>query len=412
MQVWTNPDNPEERGKVGEPLRGILRRYVPADEHVVLWLHPSAWFIFLRSVWVVVFVVLLVLGVRYAAGVVDLPRVVEWAAWIGVVVVAGAVVWQTLEWLSRLYVLTDKRMLAVAGVVRQSVTDVPLRNVRNVVVVRGLMDRLLGLGTLGASTAGTAGYEVVWVELDRPDEVMRVVRKAVDGVAGLGGKVARPEYGHPGGGPLVIGLTGGIGAGKSAVAGVLGDLGFLVVDSDKDAKEALERPEVKAELVRWWGESILDAQGRVDRGAVARIVFGDPAERARLEGLVHPLVKAGRAELVERAARERRPGVVVDAPLLFEAGSDAECDVVVFVESPREQRVERVRASRGWDESELDRREKAQLSLEEKRRRADVVVVNDSTPEALKGRVEEALQAMQAGLSGRGGRGRPKAGLA
>jgi dephospho-CoA kinase len=407
MQVWTNPDNPEERGKVGEPLRGILRRYVPADEHVVLWLHPSAWFILLRSVWVVVFVVLLVLGVRYAAGVVDLPRVVEWAAWIGVVVVAGAVVWQTLEWLSRLYVLTDKRMLAVAGVVRQSVTDVPLRNVRNVVVVRGLMDRVLGLGTLGASTAGTAGYEVVWVELDRPTEVMRAVRKAVD--EGQGGKAAAQGGGVE---PLVIGLTGGIGAGKSAVAGALGELGFLVVDSDKDAKEALERPEVKAELVRWWGEGVLDSQGRVDRSAVAKIVFGDPAERARLEGLVHPLVKAGRAELVERAVREHRPGVVIDAPLLFEAGSDAECDAVVFVDAPRARRVERVRASRGWDEAELDRREKAQLSLEEKRRRADVVVVNDSTPEVLKGRVEEALRDLRSGPARRGGRGRSGAGLA
>jgi dephospho-CoA kinase len=402
MQVWINPDNPEERGKLGEPLRGILRKYVPADEHVVLWLHPSPWFIFLRSLWVVILVVLLAAGVRYAAGVADLPQVVEWAGWVGVVIVAGVVVWQTLEWLSRLYVLTDKRMIAVAGVMRQSVTDMPLRNIRNVVIVRSLLDRLLGLGTLGAATAGTSGYEMVWVELDRPTEVMRVVRKAVDESQGIA-----PHRHEDAGsrGLLVLGLTGGIGAGKSEVASVLSELGFLVVDSDKDAKEALQRPEVKAELVKWWGPQVLDADGNIDRKAVATIVFADPEQRTRLEGLIHPLVKAGRAELVRRAAAEGRPGVVIDAPLLFEAGSDRECDAVMFVDAPREQRVERLRASRGWDEDELARREKAQLSLEEKRKRSDVVVVNDSTREVLKGRVEAALQKLKEAGTRREGRG-------
>jgi len=195
--------------------------------------------------------------------------------------------------------------------------------------------------------------------------------------------------------PLVIGLTGGIGAGKSAVGQALAERGFLLVDSDKDAKAALDRPEIRAQLVEWWGAQVLSPEGTVDRKAVGGIVFGDPQQRARLEALIHPLVKAGRSELVERARREGRPGVVVDAPLLFEAGSDAECDAVLYVDAPREVRIERVSRTRGWDQAELDRRENAQLPLEEKRRRSDEVVVNDSTPEVLKHRVGEALQKLQ-----------------
>jgi dephospho-CoA kinase len=389
---------------------GLLKKYVPPDERVVLWLHPSPWFIFLRSVWVVVVVMILVLGIRYGASAIDVPVVVDFAAWIGAGILVAVVIWQFLEWLSRLYVLTDKRMISVAGVTRQSVTDVPLRNVRNLVIVRSLADRLLGLGTLGAATAGTGDYEMVWVELEKATEVMRIVREEVDRVAGGSegaGVRARPEDGswHPGGrpsspNPMVIGMTGGIGAGKSAVAKVLAERGFLVVDSDKDAKEALDRPEVRSQLVGWWGPRVLTAEGAINRKVVAEIIFGDAGERARLEAVVHPLVKAGRAELVDRARREGRPGVVVDAPLLFEAGSDRECDFVMFVDAPREARVERVRRTRGWDEAELARRESAQLPLEEKRRRSDVTVVNDSTPEVLKVRVEEALK----GLAGRGRR--------
>ncbi|GAB4383069.1 MAG: dephospho-CoA kinase [Phycisphaerales bacterium] len=175
---------------------------------------------------------------------------------------------------------------------------------------------------------------------------------------------------------VVIGVAGGIGAGKSVVASLLGEHGCLVIDSDAEARRALQRPEVIETLKRWWGESVLDGSGAVDRSKVARIVFSDESQRRRLEGLIHPLIAKSRAEQIERARREGRPGAVIDAPLLFEAGLQAECDAVLFVDCPFEERLRRVEASRGWDESELRRREKAQLPLEEKRRRADYLVVN------------------------------------
>lgn len=174
----------------------------------------------------------------------------------------------------------------------------------------------------------------------------------------------------------VIGVVGGIGSGKSTVAGMLGELGCVVIDSDAEARRALQRPEVIAELVGWWGPSVLDAKGQIDRKAVARIVFADAGQRSRLEGLIHPLIAQSRAVQIEEARRAGRVGAVIDAPLLYEAGLERECDAVVFVECPFEDRLARVRASRGWDEPELRQREKAQVPLEEKRRRADYLVVN------------------------------------
>lgn len=180
----------------------------------------------------------------------------------------------------------------------------------------------------------------------------------------------------------IIGIAGGIGSGKSAVARALGELGCLVYDADAAVRETLKQDEVKRVLASWWGGGVLDASGEVDRSAVARIVFDAPEERARLEGLIHPRIHDVRESIIVRAEREGAAGVVIDAPLLFEVGLDAGCDAVVFVDVPREGRADRVR-SRGWDASELAKREAAQIGLEEKRSRSDVVVQNTGDPRGL-----------------------------
>jgi dephospho-CoA kinase len=191
--------------------------------------------------------------------------------------------------------------------------------------------------------------------------------------------------------PIVIGLAGGIGSGKSAVASILAELGCVVIDSDREARAALNLPQVRDQLVRWWGPAIVGPDGKVDRSAVASIIFADDAQRRRLESLVHPLVRVRREEAIERARGAGVPAVVVDAPLLFEAGVDRECDVVVFVDAPRAAREERVRTNRGWDPDELSRREKAQWGLETKRSLADYVLPNDAGPDELKARVRALL---------------------
>src|SRR5688572_6841261 len=155
----------------------------------------------------------------------------------------------------------------------------------------------------------------------------------------------------------IIGLAGGIGSGKSAVAKILAELGCIVSDSDAAARAALRDPQIKATLIKWWGDRILDSsksgphRGEIDRSAVAKIVFNDPAQRRRLEQLTHPWIETKRRELFSKSAKAT--AFVIDAPLLFEAGLDAECDSVIFVETSRATRFARLAASRGWTEAEL-----------------------------------------------------------
>src|ERR1700712_2002924 len=97
-------------------------------------------------------------------------------------------------------------------------------------------------------------------------------------------------------GKPIIGISGGIGSGKSFVARLFGELGCVVIDSDAQVRIAYDLPRVKQALREWWGDGVFDAGGNVSRSAVARRVFADPAERARLEGLLHPLVAQMRDE--------------------------------------------------------------------------------------------------------------------
>lgn len=188
----------------------------------------------------------------------------------------------------------------------------------------------------------------------------------------------------------VIGIAGGIGAGKSSVAKILGELGCVVSESDVLARAALREPHIRDELVRWWGPGILNQDREVDRSKIAEIVFSDPAKRKKLEGLTHPWVEARRIEHFAHSPQDA-PALVIDAPLLFEAGLDKECDTVIFVDADQPVRLARVKQGRGWDEQELSKREQSQMPLDLKRRRADHVVVNNGDWSELKAQVRRIL---------------------
>ena len=189
----------------------------------------------------------------------------------------------------------------------------------------------------------------------------------------------------------IIGLAGGIGSGKSEVARILAELGCVVADSDALGREVLDEEAVREQLVGWWGDGILDDAGRIDRSAVARIAFGDPDERHRLERLTHPRIESGRKAIFDSAPADA-PALVIDAPLLLEAGLETECDAVIFIDASRETRAGRVARTRGWDEGELRRREDSQLPLDVKRARADYVVENDGELSGLTDRVRRVLR--------------------
>jgi dephospho-CoA kinase len=146
------------------------------------------------------------------------------------------------------------------------------------------------------------------------------------------------------------------------------------------------------------------ADGEINRPAVAKKVFADEAERRRLEGLIHPWVAEARRREMSAAAEDSQVVAYVwDTPLLFEAGLNRECDAVVFVEAPLEQRLARVRAGRGWDEAELLRRQKSQWPLDKKQRISDYVVTNTADADDARGQVREVLSRILARASKRPG---------
>jgi dephospho-CoA kinase len=192
--------------------------------------------------------------------------------------------------------------------------------------------------------------------------------------------------------PQVIGLIGGIGAGKSAVAAEFARHGARVIAADQFGHEALKQPEVREAITKKWGRDVLGPSGEIDRGKVAAIVFGDEAERRALEAIVHPYIRRRIVQEVARAGESGAPLIVLDAAVLLEAGWDNVCDRLVFIDAPREVRLARVAGTRGWAAEDWEARERAQLPLTEKRARADHVLANATTVEHLGRQVEELLR--------------------
>jgi len=182
--------------------------------------------------------------------------------------------------------------------------------------------------------------------------------------------------------PRVIGMVGGVGSGKSTVARLFAECGAAVVDADRIAHEVLKRPTVKNEVARRWGREVFRPDGEVDRAALGRAVFAEPNGAETLNALVHPLIRV-EMEREMRAARAAQAArlIVVDAPLLLEAGREDWCDALVFVDAPRAVRAERVHIRHGWPAAELDRREARQLDVEAKRARCAYTIDNSGSEE-------------------------------
>src|SRR5262245_57484192 len=192
--------------------------------------------------------------------------------------------------------------------------------------------------------------------------------------------------------PKVIGLIGGIGSGKSQVARVFAErAGARVISGDALGHEALRQPEVRDQVVRRWGDAVLDAGGAVDRKKLGGIVFASPSELRALEAVVHPWITWRIREELASARRDGVPFVVLDAALLFEAGWAGLCDAVVFVDVPREARLERVVRQRGWTKEEVEARERAQMPLTEKARMAHDTLDNSGTLDDLRRQVDALL---------------------
>jgi dephospho-CoA kinase len=186
---------------------------------------------------------------------------------------------------------------------------------------------------------------------------------------------------------LLVGLTGGIGSGKSTVAGMLAERGAVVIDADRLARDAVAPGTKGFDAVRdRFGDAAIASDGALDRAALARIVFADDEARAALEAIVHPEVQRRIAEAVAAHA-QTDDVVVVDSPLLIETGAHEGFEVVVVVTAPIAERVARL-AARGMSEEDVLARDAAQMPLEEKAALADVVVNNDGSLDDLEGKVD------------------------
>lgn len=219
----------------------------------------------------------------------------------------------------------------------------------------------------------------------------------------LGGRgafnAATMSAGDPRKGPgkAVIGIVGGIGAGKSTVAAELVQLGCARIDGDAIGHALLADPEVRRQIRQRWGEGVFSPEGDVRREALGEIVFADAAELRALGEILYPRIRRGIEEQIARAQADPDVrAIVLDAAVLFEAGWDDLCTHVVFVRAPQADRARRVRQQRGWDDSTWRRREKKQISLDKKAAQSDYTVDNSSGSSYLRKQVRRLFQLIHA----------------
>ncbi len=194
-----------------------------------------------------------------------------------------------------------------------------------------------------------------------------------------------------------IGLVGGVASGKSLVAKMLVELGAGLLDADRTGHAVLaDDPAVQRKLHERWGDAVFAPDGSVNRRAIAQRVFasGGTAELDRrfLEDLLHHRIRRRLLQMKDQFAAEGRPAVVLDAPILLEAGWGPMCDILLMVDVPREIRLKRA-LSRGWTEEEFNGREAAQWPVDDKRREAHFMIPNDGSAENLRQAVREFWQA-------------------
>ncbi len=187
----------------------------------------------------------------------------------------------------------------------------------------------------------------------------------------------------------VIGLTGGIGSGKSTAAQFLAELGAEVIDLDKAGHEALKKGGlVYKKVVKEFGEAILDFDGEIDRARLGRIVFKDREALKRLNAIVHPAIDKAVENKVSESRRKGIKVVVLEAAAMLEAEKTWQVDEVWVTKSNKKTVLNRLKERSGYTEAEAKRRIRSQMTDKERIKHANVVINNDGTPEELKARVK------------------------
>jgi dephospho-CoA kinase len=191
-----------------------------------------------------------------------------------------------------------------------------------------------------------------------------------------------------------VGLTGGLGTGKSTVSQMLVKRGIPVIDADRIAREVVEPggPALPG-IIQAFGPGILQPDGSLDRVSVARLVFGNPAKLAQLETLIHPFVQREMQAQKKQLKDAGHLWAVYDVPLLFEKNLRSQFDYVIVVSvTDAETQMSRLRARNGWNDEEIQKRLSSQLRIAEKAAQADFVIYNDADLSALEKKVDTMVQ--------------------
>ena len=193
--------------------------------------------------------------------------------------------------------------------------------------------------------------------------------------------------------PLILGILGGVAAGKTRVGTRLAGSAGCLIQADALAREALELPQLAPLLIQTFGPDVIDEKGQVCREVIAKQVFVDPGLRETLEGWIHPQVRARIGQALIEAQTAGAEPIVLDVPLLLENdgehGLASRCRYLIFVDTPSALRQERATRQRGWPADEVARREATQIPLSHKRERADFVVANDGSDHELDDAVDQ-----------------------
>jgi len=188
----------------------------------------------------------------------------------------------------------------------------------------------------------------------------------------------------------IIGILGGIGSGKSTVAELFAQLSCVVIDADKIAHEILEEPAPKRKILDFFGQKILDTSGQIDRKALADIAFGDKEKLSKLNSIIHPLVLHRCERLIETYNnRAQVKAIVLDMPLLLEAGWQNRCNRLIFVDCKDELRADRAKEIGIFNKNQLKIRENFQISLDNKAKVSDNTIDNNSDLSVLSEQVTE-----------------------
>ncbi len=193
----------------------------------------------------------------------------------------------------------------------------------------------------------------------------------------------------------IIGLTGGIGSGKSTAAGFLADLGAVVMDLDKTGHEVLKQKEIRDRLVGEFGGDILDTNGEIDRSRLGKKVFSDKDALSKLNAIVHPAIDKVVEEKIGKLRRRGEKMVVLEAAAMLEAGRDWQVDEVWVTATPEDVVLQRLSTRQDYSEEDVKARIRFQITNEERIRQADVVITNDGTLEELRDKIKIEWEKLQ-----------------